>query len=66
MGKVDTTLFVQNNGNDLFVYQIYVDDMIFGSPNQEFCEEFGEIMAHEFEIAMIGGSGYVPGLQINK
>ena len=29
MGKVDTTLFIKKLGNDLFVMQIYVDDIIF-------------------------------------
>jgi hypothetical protein len=40
MGKVDTTLFTKKIGNDLFVLQIYVDDIIFGSTNQDFYEEF--------------------------
>jgi hypothetical protein len=31
IGKVDTTLFIKI-GKDLFVLQIYVDDIIFGSP----------------------------------
>ena len=47
MGKVDTTLFTKKLRNDLFVIQIYVDDIIFGSINQEFCEEFGKMMASE-------------------
>ena len=50
MGKVDTTLFTKKIGNDLFVLQIYVDDIIFESTNQDFCEEFGKIMASEFEM----------------
>ena len=33
MGKVDTTLFTKRLGNDLFVMQIYVDDIIFRSTN---------------------------------
>jgi hypothetical protein len=33
MGKVDTTLFTKKIGKDLFVLQIYVDDIIFGSTN---------------------------------
>jgi hypothetical protein len=36
MGKVDTTLFTKNFGKDLFVLQIYIDDIIFGSTNQDF------------------------------
>ena len=38
MEKVDTTLFTKKLRNDLFVMQIYVDDIIFGSTNQNFCE----------------------------
>ena len=53
MGKVDTTLFTKKLGNDLFMMQIYVDDIIFGSTNQDFCEEFGKMMASEFEMSMI-------------
>jgi hypothetical protein len=33
IGKVDTTLFTKKIGKDLFVMQIYVDDIIFGSTN---------------------------------
>jgi hypothetical protein len=36
MGKVDTTLFTKKIGKDLFVLQIYIDDIIFGSTNQRF------------------------------
>ena len=49
LSKVDTTLFTKKLGNDLFVMQIYVDGIIFGSTNQDFCEEFGKMMASEFE-----------------
>jgi len=45
--KVDTTLFIKKIGKDLFLLQIYVDDIIFGSTNQDFCEEFGKMMANE-------------------
>jgi hypothetical protein len=52
VGKVDTTLFTKKIGDDLFIYQIYADDIIFGSTNQEFCKEFGDMMSQEFEISM--------------
>ena len=66
MGKVDTTLFTKNIGKDLFVLQIYVDDTIFGSTNQEFCEEFGNMMANEFKMSMIGELNYFLSLQIKQ
>jgi hypothetical protein len=66
MGKVDTTLFTKKLGNNLFVLQIYMDDIIFGSTNQDFCEEFGNMMANEFEMSMIGELSYFLGLQIKQ
>jgi hypothetical protein len=38
MGKIDTTIFTKKIDKDLFVLQIYVDDIIFGSTNQDFYE----------------------------
>ena len=46
--------------------QIYVDDIIFRSTNQDFCEEFGKMMANEFEMSMIGELSYFLGLQIKQ
>lgn len=34
MGKVDTTLFTKRITKDLFVFQVYVDGIIFGSTNK--------------------------------
>jgi spore maturation protein CgeB len=48
------------------VLQIYFDDIIFGSTNQDFCEEFGKMMVSEFEISMIGELSYFLGLQIKQ
>ena len=50
----------------LFVLQIYVDDIIFGSTNQDFCDEFGKMMANEFEMSMIGELSYFLGIQIKQ
>ena len=33
IGRVDTTLFIKDVNGDLFICQIYVDDIIFGSTN---------------------------------
>jgi hypothetical protein len=43
-------------GKDLFVRQIYVDDIIFGSTNKSFCDEFGKIMTDRFEMSIMGFS----------
>jgi hypothetical protein len=40
-------------GKDLFVCQIYVDNIIFGFINKSFCDEFSKIMMNRFEIFMM-------------
>jgi hypothetical protein len=64
--KVDTTLFTKKIDDDLFICQIYVDDIIFGSTNQDFCEEFGDMMSREFKISMIGELSFFLGLQVKQ
>src|SRR5438128_229006 len=44
IGKADSTLFTHKFDNDLFVCQIYIDHIIFGSTNKAFCEDFSRIM----------------------
>jgi len=65
MGKVDTTLFTKKIGQDLSMLQIFVDGIIFGSTNQEFCE-FENMMANEFDMSMIRELSYFLGLQIKQ
>jgi hypothetical protein len=66
MGKVNTTLFTKKIGKDLFMLQIYIDDIIFGSTNQDYCDEFREMMTKEFEMSMIGELSYFLGLKSSK
>jgi hypothetical protein len=51
-------------GKDLFVCQIYVDDIIFGSTNKSFCDEFSKIMTDRFEMSMMGELKFLHGFQI--
>jgi hypothetical protein len=66
MGKADSTLFIQKVDKDLFVCQIYVDDIIFDSNNKKFCEEFSRIMKNRFEISMMGELKFFLGFQIKQ
>jgi hypothetical protein len=54
IGKANSTLFTRKMDKDLFVCQIYVDDIIFSSTNKFFCDEFKKIMMDMFEMSMIG------------
>ena len=66
IGRVDTTLFTRIINEELFVCQIYVDDIIIGSTNPTLCKEFGEMMAREFEMSMIGELNFFLGFQIKQ
>ena len=54
IGLVDTTLFIKKVDKDILLVQIYVDDIIFGSTNENMCEEFSRTMQKEFEMSMMG------------
>jgi hypothetical protein len=60
------TLFTKTVAKDLFVCQIYVDDIIFGSTNKSTCEEFSRIMIQKFEMSMMGELKYFLGFQIKQ
>jgi hypothetical protein len=66
VGKADPTLFIKTIAKDLFIYQIYVDDIIFGSTNKSTCEEFNRIMVQKFEMSMMGELKYFLGFQIKQ
>jgi hypothetical protein len=66
IGKANYTLFIQRNGKDISVCQIYVDDIIFGSTNDKFCEEFSRIMTKRFEMSMMGELKFFLGFQIKQ
>jgi hypothetical protein len=64
--KVDPTLFTKTVAKDLFICQIYVDDIIFGSTNKSTCEEFSRIMIQKFEMSVMGELKYFLGFQIKQ
>jgi hypothetical protein len=66
VGKADPTLFTKTCDGDLFVCQIYVDDIIFGSTNQKSCEEFSRVMTQKFEMSMIGELNYFLRFQVKQ
>jgi hypothetical protein len=66
VGKADPTLFTKTIENDLFVCQIYVDDIIFGPTNKSICEEFSRTMIQKFEMSMMGELKYFLGFQVKQ
>jgi hypothetical protein len=66
MGKADSTPFTNKVDKDIFVCQIYVDDIIFGSTDKKFCEEFSRIMTKRFEMFMMGELKFFLGFQVSQ
>jgi hypothetical protein len=64
--KGDSTLFTRRMGKDLFVCQIYIDDIIFGSTNKSFYDEFSKIMTDRFEMSTMGVFTFFLGFQIKQ
>jgi hypothetical protein len=53
-------------GKDLFICQIYVDDIIFDSTNKFFCDVFSKIMIDRFEMSMMEDLTFFLGFQIKQ
>lgn len=65
IGKIDSTFFMKRVSGELFVCQIYADEIIFGSTSLFFSKEYHELMASEFEQSLMGELKFFLGLQIN-
>ena len=65
-GQADKTLFVKRDKKSLIFAQVYVDDIVFGSPIDHLAHEFSEEMKREFEMSMVGELNYFLGLQVKQ
>ncbi|GJU76389.1 putative ribonuclease H-like domain-containing protein [Tanacetum coccineum] len=52
-GTIDKTLFIRRNKKDIMLVQVYVDDIIFGSTNKSWCDEFEALMQSRFQMTEI-------------
>ena len=59
-------MFVKRDEKSLFVAQVYVDDIVFGSTIDHLAHEFSEEMKREFEMSMVGELKYFLGLQVKQ
>ncbi|GJT53923.1 putative reverse transcriptase domain-containing protein [Tanacetum coccineum] len=65
-GKIDKTLFLKMDKDDILLVQLYVDDIIFGSTKKSFCIEFEKMMHKKFQISSMGELTFFLGLQVNQ
>ncbi|KAK1379914.1 hypothetical protein POM88_026658 [Heracleum sosnowskyi] len=65
-GIIDKTLFSKKHKSDMILVQVYVDDIIFGSTNDNLCKRFAELMQSKFEMSMMGELKFFLGLQVSQ
>ena len=65
-GQVNKTLFIKRSNNELFLVQLYVDDIIFCAIIKALCKEFSSSMQNEFEMSIMGELTFFLGLQVKQ
>ncbi|GKE79743.1 putative ribonuclease H-like domain-containing protein, partial [Tanacetum coccineum] len=65
-GTIDKTLFIKNDKKDIILVQVYVDDIIFGSTKQSWCDKFEALMKSKFQMSSMGELTFLLGLQVKK
>jgi hypothetical protein len=66
MDKVDKTLFLLRQGDDILIVQVYVDDIVFGGSSHFLVVRFAKDMSKEFEMSMMGELQFFLVLQIKQ
>ena len=65
-GVIDKTMFFKMHKNDMILVQVYVDDIIFGSTNDQLCSSFAKLMQSKYEMSMMGELTYFLGLHVSQ
>nr|GEW05697.1 hypothetical protein [Tanacetum cinerariifolium] len=65
-GKIDKTLFIRRHKSDIFLVQVYVDDIIFGLTKKELCIAFKKMMHEKFQMSSMGELTFFLGLQVKQ
>nr|GEU55211.1 hypothetical protein [Tanacetum cinerariifolium] len=65
-GKIDQTLFIKIQNDDILLVQIYVNDIIFGSTNKDLYKAFEKLMKDKFQISLMDELTFFLGLQVKQ
>eukprot|EP00253_Pinus_taeda_P015719 PITA_15719 len=65
-GSADSNIYIKVENDKLLILVVYVDDIIFGSNEEEMSQNFALIMQKEFEMSLLGELTYFLGLQIQQ
>ena len=64
-GNLDNNLYIKVNQNNLLLFEVYVDDIIFGSNDDRMSQKFAKDMKNEFEMSLLGELYFFLGLHIS-
>ncbi|GJR25585.1 putative ribonuclease H-like domain-containing protein [Tanacetum coccineum] len=65
-GKIDKTIFIKRHKGDIFLVQVYVDDIIFSLTNKKLCIAFEKLMHEKFQMSSMGEHTFFLGLQVQQ
>nr|GEV07125.1 hypothetical protein [Tanacetum cinerariifolium] len=65
-GKINKTLFIRRHKGDIFLVQVYVDDIIFSSTKKELCIAFEKMIHEKFQMISMGELTFFLGLQVKQ
>nr|GEV38053.1 hypothetical protein [Tanacetum cinerariifolium] len=66
MGKIDQTLFIKKQKGDIFLVQVYVDEIIFGFTNEDLCKAFEKLIKDKFQMSSMGKLTIFLSLQVKQ
>jgi hypothetical protein len=62
--STDNKLYIKLTQGNIFLIEIYFDDIFFGSTNDRLSQKFAKDMQNEFEISLLGELSFFLGLHI--
>nr|GEU66851.1 putative ribonuclease H-like domain-containing protein [Tanacetum cinerariifolium] len=65
-GLIDKTLFIKKDKKDIMLVQVYVDDIIFGSTKNSWCDEFETLRKNRFQMSSMGELAFFLELQVKQ
>eukprot|EP00253_Pinus_taeda_P016032 PITA_16032 len=65
-GSTYSNLYIKIDNDQLLILVVYVDDIIFGSNEEDISQNFALVMQKEFEMSMLGELTYFLGLQVQQ
>jgi hypothetical protein len=65
-GNANRNIYVNIDGNNILIIEVYVDDIIFGSDDDRMSKRFSQDMQNEFEMSLLGELTFFLGLHISQ